>query len=70
MGLGIGSREEVILGANVGRRIVTNGEFAAELRFGVVRGVGRGTGVLDWGLRRFPLNSPHSCVGYLVPRVP
>jgi len=49
LGLGIGPQEGVILGANVGRRIVTNGEFTAyscaevrepsELWFGVVRGV-------------------------------
>jgi len=29
LSLGIGPRERVILGANVGRPIVTNGEFAA-----------------------------------------
>ena len=49
-------------GANLGRAIVFNGEFTAyvcdsvpqpsELRFGVVRAVGRGIAVLDGGQRR------------------
>jgi len=54
-GLWIGPREGVLLGANVGRAIVTNGDFTtyvcavpqpSELPFGVVRAVGRGIAVL------------------------
>ena len=51
VGFGDWSTERGILRATLGRLIVTNGDFAAylyemhkplELRFGVVRGVGRG----------------------------
>jgi len=61
--LGIGPRKKVLLslGANLGRAIVSNGDFTAyvcdsaspsELRFGVERVVGRGIAVLDGGRRR------------------
>ena len=52
----IGPREGVLLRTNLGRAIVTNGDFTAsvcdsastvKLRFGVVRAVGRGIAVLD-----------------------
>ena len=57
VGFGDRSTEGVLLGANFGRAIVTNGDFSAyvcdmpqpsELRFGVVRAVGRCIAVLDW----------------------
>ena len=56
----IGPRKGVLLGANLGHAIVTNGEFTAcatmpqpsELRFRVVRAVDRGIAVLDGGPRR------------------
>ena len=61
-GLGIGPRERIHLEANLGRAIVTNGDFIrrwcapvpqpSELRFGVVRAVGRGVAVLDGSPRR------------------
>ena len=53
-GLGIGSREGVLSGTNLGRAIVSNGDYGvrSELRFGVVRAVGRGITVLDGGPRR------------------
>jgi len=56
-GLGIGPREGVLLGANLGRAIVTNGDFTAymcdvpQMWFGVVHAVGRGIAVLDGGPR-------------------
>ena len=60
-GLAIGPREGVLLGANLGRTIVSNGDFTAhmcatvpqpsELQFGVVLAVCRGTAVLDGGQR-------------------
>jgi len=55
------SREGVLLGANLGRAIITNGDFwprcatvpqPSELRFGVVRALGRGIAVLDGRPRR------------------
>ena len=58
---GIGPREGVLLGANLGRAILTNVDFTAyvcdsastsELRFGVLRAVGRCIAVLDGGPRR------------------
>ena len=58
--MGIGPQERVLLGANLGRAIVTNGDFTgsvcdmpapSELRFGVMLAVGRGTAVLDGGQR-------------------
>ena len=62
MGLGIDLQEWVVLGANLGRLIITSGEFAAylcesrglsqqsELRFGAVRGVDRRIAVLYHGI--------------------
>ena len=58
--MAIGPPEGVLLGANLGRAIVTNGDFTgsvcdmpapSELRFGVMLAVGRGTAVLDAGQR-------------------
>ena len=61
MGLGIGQREGVILEANLGRLIVTNGDLQRtcskareppELRFGMLRGVDRAIAVLHGCPRR------------------
>jgi len=62
VGFEVGPRKRYFGGSNLGGAIVTNGDFTAyvcatvpqpsELRFGVVRPVGRGIAVLHGGPRR------------------
>ena len=70
---GSGVWRSVLLGAHLGRAIVTNGDFTrgcatmpqpSELRFGVVRAVGRGTAVLDDGPRRARRKGGFGAVSY------
>ena len=52
------------------RRSCAKVRVPSELRFGVVRGIGRGIGVLDWGPRRATGMGDFGCTGVATRPVP